>query len=203
MAGLLGYSQDEMVRLANGGKLSPKPKGLLGDAHWMDKLAMGTMATPLLGDVTGLAADARTFIQEPESRTPANFGLSALGLLPFMPAMGTIKGLDFKGQSKLFTDKVFNKPVGRPSAAARDKADELIDTGEYSSIPMSSVNVEDLIPTQRFIHESNMGRLDPVDSNTGAYILKEDGKYYILDGHHRITNRISAGDKNIKAHVFE
>jgi len=58
--------------------------------HPMDKLALGTAPIPILGDVTGLAADARMFAQEPESRTPLNFGLSALGALPFVPAMSAI-----------------------------------------------------------------------------------------------------------------
>lgn len=63
--------------------------------HPMDKLALATAPIPILGDVTGLAADARMFTQEPESRTPLNFGLSALGALPFVPAVSAItKGAD-------------------------------------------------------------------------------------------------------------
>jgi hypothetical protein len=40
-----------------------------------------------------LANDARLFYQNPEMRTPANFGLSALGLLPLIPSMGMVKGV--------------------------------------------------------------------------------------------------------------
>lgn len=53
--------------------------------HPLDAAAMGTTLIPGVGDVLGAAADIRRFIQEPETRTPANFGLAALGMLPFVP----------------------------------------------------------------------------------------------------------------------
>lgn len=89
-----------MQRRANGGGLldwATTTGNAIGNwwdvQHPMDKLALGTAPIPILGDVTGLAADARMFIQEPESRTPLNFGLSALGALPFVPAMSaTVRG---------------------------------------------------------------------------------------------------------------
>ena len=59
--------------------------------HPLDKAALLTMGIPGLGDVLGLAADTRMLSQEPESRTPLNFGLSAMGLLPFVPSLGMVK----------------------------------------------------------------------------------------------------------------
>lgn len=70
----------------------PTEQGLL------DSLALGTAPIPILGDLIGLGADANRFIKEPESRTPANFGLAALGLLPFVPAAGAAAGL-WKGSA--------------------------------------------------------------------------------------------------------
>ena len=55
--------------------------------HPMDQVAVATAPIPLLGDITGAAADARMFYEEPESRTWANAGMSAAGLLPFVPAL--------------------------------------------------------------------------------------------------------------------
>jgi hypothetical protein len=68
-----------------------RAKNMFTSMHPMDQVALTTAPFPILGDVTGLAADARMFSQEPESRTPLNFGLSALGALPFIPAAATIK----------------------------------------------------------------------------------------------------------------
>jgi len=68
-----------------------RAKNMFTSMHPMDQVALTTAPFPILGDVTGLAADARMFSQEPESRTPLNFGLSALGALPFIPAASSIK----------------------------------------------------------------------------------------------------------------
>ena len=54
---------------------------------------------PFYGDIAGVANDARLYAENPEMRTPVNFGLSALGLLPFVPGMGTIRGIG-KGLEK-------------------------------------------------------------------------------------------------------
>jgi hypothetical protein len=66
-----------------------RAKGMEGMSG-LDKLALSTMATPIVGDIAGLAADAQRFYQDPESRTPTNFGLSALGAIPFVPYMGAM-----------------------------------------------------------------------------------------------------------------
>jgi hypothetical protein len=53
----------------------------------LDAAAMGTMMVPGVGDVAGLGADAHRFATDPASRTWTNYGLSALGALPFVPPM--------------------------------------------------------------------------------------------------------------------
>lgn len=55
------------------------PQGLL------DSAALATSPVPILGDLMGLGADGYRFATDPSSRTPLNFGLSALGALPFVP----------------------------------------------------------------------------------------------------------------------
>ena len=49
---------------------------------------------PVAADVAGILGDLEMYRQNPEERTMANFGLSGLGLLPFVPsAMGSIKNV--------------------------------------------------------------------------------------------------------------
>lgn len=72
----------------------------MGQMHPMDKAALATSTIPIAGDIIGLAADARMFAQEPEQRNAMNYGLSALGALPFVPNLGIIKGMDFPNQVK-------------------------------------------------------------------------------------------------------
>jgi hypothetical protein len=70
-----------------GGALSPEVsrQGLL------DTAALSTAPVPLLGDALGLLADANRYATDPSSRTPGNFALSGLGLLPFVPGMTAVR----------------------------------------------------------------------------------------------------------------
>jgi ADP-Ribosyltransferase in polyvalent proteins len=73
----------------------PPPQSPLG---FLDTMALSTAPIPVVGDILGLAADANRYLREPESRTPLNFGLSALGLLPFVPSVAGTLG---KGGARL------------------------------------------------------------------------------------------------------
>lgn len=53
----------------------------------VDKLALSTAPIPVLGDLLGLSADVKTYIEDPESNSWSNYGLTALGVLPFIPNM--------------------------------------------------------------------------------------------------------------------
>lgn len=70
--------------------LKRKARGILSGMHPLDKAALGLAPFPVAGDIAGLAADARMYAQEPQSRKPINYGLSALGALPFMPNVSGI-----------------------------------------------------------------------------------------------------------------
>lgn len=66
-------------------------EGLLGRVEPLEAASMATMPIPIVGDVAGLLADAQMFAQEPEARTPLNAGLSAMGLLPFVPSSSAVR----------------------------------------------------------------------------------------------------------------
>lgn len=69
---------------ANALQPAPSPNYLKGG------LLAGSFA-PGLGDGLGLLGDLHMYATEPESRAPLNFGLSALGVLPFVPGAAIIK----------------------------------------------------------------------------------------------------------------
>ena len=57
--------------------------------HPLDTFALSTMAIPGVGDVAGLAADARGYMSGDLKPTKLNMGMTAMGALPFVPgAMG-------------------------------------------------------------------------------------------------------------------
>lgn len=47
---------------------------------------------PGVGDIIGPVADAAMYYDQPETRTPGNFALSGLGLLPFVPGLTVFHG---------------------------------------------------------------------------------------------------------------
>jgi hypothetical protein len=74
---------------------------------------------------------------------------------------------------------------------------------QFENQPIETIDIEDIIPTQKTVNINNLKSTKNVDNNTGAYLLKHNGKYYVLDGHHRISNRILNGDKFIKGFVYQ
>lgn len=62
-----------------------RPQAAQGARGAIDYAAGITAGLPIIGDLFGLGRDIAQFRAEPESRTPLNFGLAALGLIPFVP----------------------------------------------------------------------------------------------------------------------
>lgn len=73
-----------------------------------DKAAIATAPLPIIGDLTGLAADVNTYIKDPESRNILNFGMTAAGLLPFVPALSTVKKVGEKLSPSQINKKAFD-----------------------------------------------------------------------------------------------
>lgn len=101
---------------------------------------------------------------------------------------------------KVPTDRVFSSPVSQP--VDKVSVDEAIE-GEVS-LPVERVKTSDVIPTQKNLTIDNLEATKDVESPDEPIILiKEDGKYYVKDGHHRIANAILNGEGEIEAQVYE
>lgn len=60
----------------------------------LDAGALALAPVPIVGDVAGFANDMRHYAADPESRTMLNYGMTAAGLLPFVPsAFGMVKNV--------------------------------------------------------------------------------------------------------------
>lgn len=66
----------------------------------MGGLLAASSVAPGIGDFTGPMADAHMYATDPSSRTPGNYAMSALGLLPFVPSLAGITA--FHGSPHLF-----------------------------------------------------------------------------------------------------
>jgi hypothetical protein len=155
-------------------EMSHMPQQMPDGGHWLDALAMGSMFTPILGDALGLAADARMFAQEPETRTPLNFGLSAAGILPFVPSMlGHLKGI--KRMPKLYHGTAPHNvgDIVRKGLTKGDSSELNIPGSSLSRDPTVSMNgfghydADNVLVAQPKINPEDVANLDPFDYTTG------------------------------------
>jgi hypothetical protein len=121
MAGLFDAFKQYVRDAAPGGALNPEvtPSGLFSAA------SVVASPVPIVGDVLGAVSDVNTFLKDPESRTPLNFALAGMGLIPMIPAMtvsSEMKDLVRKSSS-LFSDKAVTRAL---EEAADPKAKETI-----------------------------------------------------------------------------
>ena len=79
--------------------------------------------------------------------------------------------------------------------------DVYIDDDTFQKNPTEWVDVKDIVPTQVFLDKDNLERVSKLSNNTGAYLVKYNNLYYIIDGHHRIANQIIQGVDKVKAFV--
>jgi len=121
----------------------------------LDKAALSTALVPGIGDVLGLAADARRFAQEPESRTPLNVALSGLGLLPFVPSLGIVAPVGGRLAEKL-TGKLPPAMSKEELRAQMPQQEELLQQhGVYISPVTGRVMREQHLGPEAFnLHES-------------------------------------------------
>lgn len=62
------------------------------------------------------------------------------------------------------------------------------------------VDIDDLIPTQKTINMRRVGEVKP--NHKPIKVWERDGKYYLVDGHHRTVNHLSRGEEDIMARVY-
>ena len=113
------YIKDAMP----GGALNPE----VSTQGVLDTAALATTPVPFLGDAIGLAADVKRLKDNPSERTPANFGLAALGALPFVPA-----GM-FIGKGSKMWDALAAEKAQKMAAQGVDERKIFRETNTYRS----------------------------------------------------------------------
>ena len=104
--------------LAQALKARQQPRNQLTGQGLLDTAAIGLSPVPVIGDAIGLAADASRFYNEPESRTPLNFGLAALGAIPFIPPLVSMGlGKIAQSQGKTLTAPSMSGPAKNQAGA--------------------------------------------------------------------------------------
>lgn len=108
---------------------------------------------------------------------------------------------------KISSKEVFSHDNGYDSGVFNREiastASEILDSNTFSQQPVRKVNVKDIVPTQRFLNFNNLEAAQKnAQKETGAYLIFYKNLYFVIDGHHRIANKILLGDNFIEAHVF-
>lgn len=89
----------------------------------LENAALATMFTPVVGDVTGLLADAKMYATEPEERNLLNYTLTAASVLPFVPAVAAMKKVG-KAKPKTNAEKVAQEILDLLEAGEIEKITE-------------------------------------------------------------------------------
>jgi hypothetical protein len=73
------------------------------------------------------------------------------------------------------------------------------------TLPTRSIRTDKLVATQvNYIPEkvASIAEKDPETFNEVPIVGKLDGKYHVLDGHHRVAGQILRGDKTMRARII-
>lgn len=106
---------------------------------------------------------------------------------------------------KIPTSNVFlNKNVEMSELSSiRKNADVYIEKNIFEELPEENIDIKLIIPTQKSLNINNLkSAAKHIKDSTGAYLFKHNGYYYILDGHHRVANKIINGENKVLGYVY-
>ena len=183
-SGAAEYAYDDPAAAA--GMLSDR----FSEMHPLDQAALATAPVPVLGDITGLAADARMYYEEPEQRTLANAGMSLAGLLPGVPSMSALMGVRKLSAAEKTAETKRLKALKTPAVRRREEFREGYmfepeSSGQRNIIPPEELQGNVLVPVvgdpsvaNKTVTEVGGVPLDaPVDYQGGpGYMLKHQAK---------------------------
>lgn len=118
----------------------------------------------------------------------------------------SLKTLEAENKStlpKIPTEKVFKNKVEIVPKELRQKIDDIINKDEVDKLPIEEISIDDIIPTQKNITTTNLKKVKGIkDAEDEIIAVEDDGKYYVIDGHHRISNDILDGEKSVAMSVL-
>jgi len=152
-------------------------------------------------------AQMPSYLQDPYlGLSTSNIGNVTAGLLGTTAKNKNVYSL-LEQQNKATTPKIptgnifQNEAIQLPSSK-RKTIDEIIGKGKESSLPSEYVDVSQIVPTQKNVTIPNLKSVKNVPTDE-AIAVKDNGMYYLIDGHHRVANQILNNNNNVKIRVLE
>jgi len=90
---------------------------------------------------------------------------------------------------KIPVGNVFKNPQGKLPEGKIKSFDDVMEM--EASLPTKEIDISAIVPTQRNINFENLKKVKNVkDAKDAILAVENDGKYYLIDGHHRVANDI-------------
>ena len=89
-------------------------------------------------------------------------------------------------------------------AIPKDKKVFDIEDSEILKLPLLDIDVTKIIPTQKTISINNLkdvSKAKDIPLIDEVLLVEDNGMFYVMDGHHRIANKILNADKFVSARV--
>jgi hypothetical protein len=115
------------------------------------------------------------------------------------------KGLQESNKStfpKIPVGNVFKNPYGRLPDSKVNLSDKAIESEK--DLPFAEIALESIVPTQRNINFDNLKKVKDIkDAKDSIIAVEHEGKYYLVDGHHRVANDILRNLDKVKARIYK
>jgi DNA polymerase III sliding clamp (beta) subunit (PCNA family) len=118
---------------------------------------------------------------------------------PYKTKIADLKRENKSTYPKVPTNKIFFNQVEVLPASVVSTADPYLD--DETKLPTESVDLKSIVPTQKMVTIPNIESTKEVESY--PILFKLNDRYYVLDGHHRITNAILKDEKEVMSYVYD
>jgi hypothetical protein len=103
---------------------------------------------------------------------------------------------------KIPVANVFKNPQGKLPEGKIKSFDDIIE--KQLDLPIKEIDINAIVPTQKNINFDNLKSVKNVkDAKDSILAVMHEGKYYLIDGHHRVANDILKNKDKIAVKVFE
>jgi hypothetical protein len=165
---------------------------------------------PISGDIqSGIQA-----VDDVKNKKYASALLNSVGLLPFVPSLGgmvkdisiykNLENLNKSTAPKIPVNNIFKNDYKIIPSESRKLIDNIIDLGKEKDLPIESVDISKIVPTQKNVNISNMKDVSNIKNPKDEILaVKNNENYYIVDGHHRIANEILNNKENVNMRVLD
>lgn len=118
---------------------------------------------------------------------------------PYKSKIADLKRENKSTYPKVPTNKIFFNQVEVLPASVVSTADPYLE--DETKLPTESVDLKSIVPTQKMVTIPNIESTKEVELY--PILFKLNDRYYVLDGHHRITNAILKGEKEVMSYVYD